>query len=287
MAELTREERTDQRSNIKFCQLLGKNCTETYQMLQQAYQDKCLPKSTVFRWFSLFEAGRKDSKDLPRPGRPISVHTKEMVDKVREMVATDRRLSVRMIAETLSVGKDTIHQILTQDLNKRKKCSRIVPKILSLEEKANRKACCEDELALYRQDETFIERIITGDETWVFGYEPETKRQSLEWRSPGSPVKKIAKMSKSKIKTMLITFFDAKGLIHHEFVPEGQTVTQYFYRDVLGRLFEKMRKKRSDLWKSKEFLLLHDNARPHVALSVNQFLSKKGVTVMPHPPLFA
>ena len=50
------------------------------------------------------------------------------------------------------------------------------------------------------------------------------KRQSLEWKTPGSPRSLKARRSKSQVKTMLIAFFDSQGLIHHEFVPQGQTV---------------------------------------------------------------
>ena len=39
--------------------------------------------------------------------------------------------------------------------------------------------------------------------------------------------KKI-RLQKSKVKTMLVCFYDSNGIIHHEFVPEGQTVTGSF-----------------------------------------------------------
>jgi hypothetical protein len=38
--------------------------------------------------------------------------------------------------------------------------------------------------------EEFLSRIVTGHETWVHHYEPESKRQSMEWKHPGSPTKK-------------------------------------------------------------------------------------------------
>ena len=67
---------------------------------------------------------------------------------------------------------------------------------------------------------------MTGDESWMFEYDPETKWQSRQWKSPASPRPKKAKMSKSKVKVMLIAFFDIKGI---EFLPQGQTVNQYVY----------------------------------------------------------
>jgi hypothetical protein len=43
-------------------------------------------------------------------------------------------------------------------------------------------------------------------------------------------------MQKSRVKTMLNVFFDAKGIIHHEFVPEKQTVNDQFYEEIIKRL---------------------------------------------------
>jgi hypothetical protein len=42
----------------------------------------------------------------------------------------------------------------------------------------------------------FLNRIITGDESWFFEYDPETKTQSEEWHTPQSPKQKKALMSK-------------------------------------------------------------------------------------------
>ena len=71
-----------------------------------------------------------------------------------------------------------------------------------------------------------MEWVITGDESWFFQYDPETKRQSLEWHSKGSPRPKKASLSKSKVKCMLVCFFDSTGIAHKEWVPAGQTDRQ-------------------------------------------------------------
>ena len=51
---------------------------------------------------------------------------------------------------------------------------------------------------------------------------------------------------KSNVKTMLVCFYDSKGIIHHEFVPEGQTVTGSFYLCVLERLWKRIRRVRPE-----------------------------------------
>lgn len=273
----------DQRINVRFCFELGKTVKETYDMLVKVYQDNAMSERNIYRWFGAFKKGMMSVDDKERSGRPSMV-TDEIVQKINIAVLKDRRKSVRMIADEVGLPKSEVHRILTEILEKRKLSARIVPKILNDVQKMNRKDCCLDYLKSYEKNPSFLEKIVTGDETWVFAYEPETKRQSMEWRGKSSPAKKIARMSKSKIKCMLITFFDLRGLIHYEFVPKGQTVNQHFYKDVLTRLFEKLRNKRPEMWQSRDFRILHDNARPHVSLLVNDFLAEKRVSVMPHPP---
>jgi hypothetical protein len=130
----------------------------------------------------------------------------------------------------------------------------------------------------------FMSRIITGDETWVYGYDPETKLQSSQWRSPSSPRPKKARQVRSNVKTMLMVLFDIQGLVLCEFVPAGQTVNQHYHKEVLLHLREKVRRQRSQLFQSGRWLLHHDNAPAHTALSIQEFLAKKKIPVVPHPP---
>ena len=92
-----------------------------------------------------------------------------------------------------------------------------------------------------------MERIITGDETWVYKFNIQTSQQSSEWQTRGEPKLKKPSQSRSKVKVMLIVFFDIRGMVHHEFVPEGQTVNKEYYLAVLKCLREKICQKRPDL----------------------------------------
>ena len=105
----------------------------------------------------------------------------------------------------------------------------MVPKILSKDQKQNPVKFCEDMLEKIKDHLDILRQIITEDKTWVFQYDPEAKRQSMQWKTAESPRPKKVHMSKSKIKVMLIAFFDQKGMVHHEFVPEGETVNNPLY----------------------------------------------------------
>ncbi|PNF17245.1 hypothetical protein B7P43_G05234 [Cryptotermes secundus] len=62
------------------------------------------------------------------------------------------------------------------------------------------------------------------------------KMQSSEWGTASPPQPKKSRLVRSKDKVMLLAFFDIDGLVHHEFIPPGQTVTGHFYMQVLQRL---------------------------------------------------
>ena len=83
-------------------------------------------------------------------------------------------------------------------------------------------------------------------------------------------------------KTMFVCFFDHRGIVHHDFTAQG-TVNQQRYLELLKRLRESVRRKRPRLRPDK-WILHHDNAPAHDALSVGEFLAKKSITKMDHPP---
>ncbi|UYV78807.1 hypothetical protein LAZ67_16002854 [Cordylochernes scorpioides] len=95
--------------------------------------------------------------------------------------------------------------------------------------------------------------------------------------------KKTRKMP-SKIKTMLITFFDSRGIIHKEFVPARQTITGEYYLNVLKRLIARIRRIRPEYRNEDSWCLLHDNAPSHSSLIVRRFLAKNNICVLNHPP---
>jgi hypothetical protein len=181
--------------------------------------------------------------------------------------------STRTVAEQ-SMSKQTplgwisygvCQEILTDNLKMRRRiAAKFVPRLLTNDQKQRRVNVCLELLVREKanEDPTFISRIITGDESWIYGYDSETKQQSSLWKSPQSPRAEKARQVRSSTKTMLIVFF------HREFVPptSKMTVNSDFYYGVLIRSRENVRRKRPELWRNHNWLLQHDNtpARTHV-----------------------
>jgi len=161
---------------------------------------------------------------------------------------------------------------------------KFVPRILTADQKQQRVNVYTELRQLASDDETFLSRVITGDQSCVYDYDPETKQQSSQSKSPMSPRPNKARQAKSNVKSTIITFFDVKGIVHKEFVPTSQTVNSGFYCDVLWRLCEKVRRLCPKLWREQTWLLHHDNAPAHTSVLTQQILVKGKIAVIPHPP---
>jgi len=76
---------------VKFCFKLGKSSSETFKLLQQAFGDNVLSRTTCYEWLKRFKEIRTSVKDNERPGKPSSSKTNETVAHVREIIRSNRR----------------------------------------------------------------------------------------------------------------------------------------------------------------------------------------------------
>jgi hypothetical protein len=133
----------------------------------------------------------------------------------------------------MGVGYGTCQLILTAELGMHCVTAKFVARVLIADQKQQCVNVCEELRQITLHDVTFLSRVITGDERWIYGYDPETNQQSSQWKSPNSPRLKKVTWVKSKVKSMLIIFFDIKGIVHKQFILAGQTVNSAYYCDVL------------------------------------------------------
>jgi hypothetical protein len=84
------------------------------------------------------------------------------------------------------------------------------------------------------------------------------------------------RMQKSRVKTMLTLFFDAKVIIHHEFLPEKQTVNGKFHKELIKRLVSRVHRVRPEFQESGFWYLLHDNAQAYSSGLASSFGRNEG-----------
>jgi len=134
----------EQTANIKFCFKLGKTTPETVELMRQVYGDNCLSRAQLFRWYARFKSGVETIEDEARPGRPFSVRNEGINAKVRKRIQEERCVTVIMMAGEFDVNRETIRQILMDDLGKRKVASRFVPHALSDDQRHERVQYAKD-----------------------------------------------------------------------------------------------------------------------------------------------
>ena len=181
----------EQKINIKFCVKIGKSANEMLALLTVAYGEYTMQKWSVFEWHRRFKEGREDVQEDPRSGQPKTQRTDINVDRVRTFVRSDRRLSVRVIAEELNMSRETVRQVVKEDFGMRKISTKMVSRILTHDQKQCRLRISSD---LLRNAEMF-DRVITGDETWCFQYDPETKRHCKQWKTEFTSAEKSTHVS--------------------------------------------------------------------------------------------
>ncbi|UYV76619.1 hypothetical protein LAZ67_14001482 [Cordylochernes scorpioides] len=276
----------DQRTCIKFCVKNEIKCADAFRMLTVAYGEATLDRSNVYQWYKMFSEGREDVNDEERAGRPSTSTTDEKINEVEKMILANRRITVREVAEDLNISIGSCHSIFINDLGMRRVAAKFVPKLPNCDQKQHRMNIANEMLDSVRDDPNLLQRVITRDEAWVYGYDVETKAQSSQWKLPHEPRPKKARQVRSNVKVLLTVFFDCRGVVHHEFLPQRRTVNKEYYLQVMRNLREAIRQKRPDLWKNKNWLLHHDNAPAHTSLLVSDFLAKNNTLMMPQPPYY-
>lgn len=271
------------RAVIRFLNARKVAPSEIYHQLREVYGDNVISKSRVYEWCKCFNQGRLSIGDDARSGRPRTSTTDENIQKVDDLIRQDRRLKIRYIATELDISKSRVYEIVHNSLGYHKVCARWVPKQLTDDHKQSRMGLSLAHLSRYKlEGNEFLERIVTGDETWVHYSTPENKRDSMTWKHLGSPPVRKFKSGPSARKLMATVFWDCRGILLVDFLPSGESVTAGRYCETLDRLREAVRRKRPGLL-SNGVILLHDNATPHTAGTTRLWLDRYNWEVLDHP----
>lgn len=274
----------EQRACIKFCVKSKIKSCDVVKMVETAFGDTDMSKATVCRWYNRFMEGREDINADDRAGRPSTSTTEDNLEKIKDLVLENRRITVREVEEEVGISYGSCEAIMVNTLGLRCVAAKMVPKLRSFLQREQRRNAAQDCLNAVADDPTLLQRVVAGVESWVYGYDAETKAQSSEWRRPEEGRPKKTRQVKSPMTLLLTVFFDHRGVVYPEFLPYGQTVNKEYYLEVLRRLRELIRRKRPQLWKDQSWILHHENAPPHTALIVRDTLAKGGTTVLSQPP---
>ena len=223
--------RYDIRVIIKFSVILGKDASCIHKDLVTVLRENAPSIQTVRKWVKAVSEGRDDMEDEPRPGRPETACGDANIYKVLVSLSDDRRKTCEEISTETSMSRTPVFRFLTNKLNKKKKFSKWVPHLLIDGQKESRVNFSRNFLRRFQTEQNdFLGRIITGDETWVYSWDPETKRQSAEWRGFDEPRPEKVRRKQWSLKVMHMIFFDMNGVILRWPVPIGTTINAHTTR---------------------------------------------------------
>jgi len=257
-----------------------KSATETHRLLSETYPEHCPSIRVCQQWFARFKSGDFDTKDKERTGRPKKFEDEEL----EALLDEDPCQTLKELAESLDVGVSTISERLNA-MGMIQKQGNWVPHELKPRDVERRFFTCEQLLQRHKR-KGFLHRIVTGDEKWIHYDNPKLKKyRAKRGESVPSTSKSTSKRDIHGSKVLLCIWWDQEGVVYFELLKPGETITGDRYRLQLMRLSRALRDKRPEYEQRHDKVIFqHDNARPHVAKVVKNYLETLRWDVLPHPP---
>jgi len=236
---------------------LKKNAAESYRLLVEAYGEHAPTQKTCERWFARFRSDDFDISDKERTGGPKKFEDTEL----EALLDEDPCRTQKELAVALNVEQATISRRL-HAMGKIRKLGKWVPHQLNENQLRARIETCKKHLAVHKKH-SFLSRIVTGDEKWVYYENPKRKAAYVD---PGQPGPSQPKRDIHARKVMLCIWWDQKGVVYYELLKPNETVTADRYRTQLIKMEHALKNKRPRIASKREKVVFHDdNAKPHRA----------------------
>lgn len=250
--------------------------------LVSIYNLEAPSQTTIYRWYSEFRRGRASLSTVLSSGRPKTAVTPENVTAVQKIIQDDRHVTYEQIRAFIGIGMTAIQNILHNELGVRKLISRWVPHNLSKEQKAARVEWCRSTLKRFNGGTSkAVYNTVSGDESWIYSYEPERKHQSAVWVFEGEVKPTKVVRSRSVSEKMFASFVSKKGHVATIPLQEHRTVTADWYTSIcLPEMMAELRRGHA----TRRIILHHDNTSSHTARKTKEFLNQENVELMSHPP---
>lgn len=273
----------DQRNFLQFCVLLGYSGGLSHELLVKSVGSNAIGKSTVEKWMKKIKEGDTDLKDGRGGDKSDKAVKEERLNLLKGCMEESRHWSTKVLSSKLGIPATTVKRYLKEEMKMVKKLGKWIPHDLNDSQKEHRDLACRLNLDIISKDKLAIEKTLTIDETWVSLYMSPTRSQRRSWAFPGEPGPSVPVANIHAPKRMLILAMDQNGIAFYKLYPPKTTVNSTNYIEFLNENIPNwLRGKRC-----KRPMLLHDNARPHIAREVKEFLANKQITTWTQPPLFA
>lgn len=253
----------------------GFGATDIHRLIENAWGD-IITVRRVQQIVKEFHDGKFDSfKRREGSGRPRTSATQENVEDIRGLIEADKSLSLTSLSMITDIPKSTIQRILTQELQKISVQAKWVPYDLSETQKQTRVSGCK-EIRCVTMSRNIRKRLFVTDEKWIYARHLPSLSSTRTWVDFGGDRPTVARRMMRDKKFLWLMAANFHGDAYFEILNPGETVNAERYLEFLSRLFTHFHITRP--------ILMHDNARPHVARTVQNWLEEKNINLLRQPP---
>ena len=146
---------------------------------------------------------------------PSTSTTDKNIEAVKKIILDNRGIIIREVADDVGTSSGLCHAIFADVLGMKLAAAKIVIKLQSFEQKQSCMNIAQEMLTPFNEDPNLLKKIITGDESWVCGYDIKTKARSSKWkafccdwgdkRTVGDTKKRISELFRKLEKMKLTT----------------------------------------------------------------------------------
>ena len=133
-----------------------------------------MSRTQVQLWCKRFKEGQEDVNNDARPGRPTTI-------------LDNHQITIREVTDNVGILFGSWQAIFTDVLGIKRAAAKIFPKLLNFEQKQRRINIAQDMLTTFNDDPDLLKMVITGYDSWVYGYDINIKAQSFQWKHPEEP----------------------------------------------------------------------------------------------------
>ena len=260
----------------------GYSGTQIHHWLTTAWGD-CISLRRVQELCQEFRSGeRASSSRIEGSGRPSSSSTEDNIERVKVLVEENPRLRCAAIEGITDIPKSSVRRILVEKLKKKSLHAKWIPHILNDGNKAARVAQAR-EIGKALRTRRISRRLIVVDEKWIFHRYLPPMQNNRSWVDGSGDREKVARRAISDRKTMVIWASNFEGDMYVEVIDHGSSVNAVRYIAFWERLLQHFSSLTPPL-SSENIIAMHDNARPHVAAPVQEWLTSKNITRIAQPP---
>lgn len=287
----------EQRIIVRYLHHMKEKCTDIHKLLECVCGESAAPYKLVKQWIYDNCKGQEDTQEQNKnavstatngaisPKQTIPTDP-ALVYRMECLVNLDRRISIERASDMGMVTKQTAQHILCDVLGMKKVFDRWVPRLWTPEQRHYRVNIADELLKRYEEEgDSFVDRIIVGDETLVYYFTPNTlHRKSSAGVQGVLGVGEKFRPSLEQVRVSFMIFYDATGVLLAEHVPDITEGCGKMYAEIIKvHLTEAYARKRRGK-KLNNCILLHDSTAPHISTTTQKVLKEIGLEALPHPP---